>query len=60
MTGGDGMNKGKDYEFPIREWKRVLLGVVVGTLTILAATGGFAWLASREIMDRQHFDLASA
>lgn len=41
-------------------WKRVAFGVGVGMLTILAVTGGFAWLIGKELLDREQMGLCAA
>lgn len=54
------MKMNQSHSFLIQDWKRVAFGIGAGILVILAATGGFAWLISREIISREHMEIASA
>lgn len=50
----------KNFDFPIRDGRRVLLGVGVGLVVMLATAGGIAWLVYRGMLGREHLSIASA
>lgn len=54
------MKNRRNHGFPVQDWKKAVVGIGIGMLTVIFATGGFAWLADHEIMKREHMGFASA